>query len=109
MKNGITEFDQINGMDFSLRFSRLPKAEAKVNLHRPMPPHFFMRPHFLILANSGYASTIVAGNSYLDGTGNLVLGVRRGGFPATDGTTTSYSDAASAGMGQRFYKVQVGP
>ena len=42
--------------------------------------------------NSSYASTIVAGNSYLDGSGHLDLATRPGSFPATDGTTQPYSE-----------------
>ena len=50
--------------------------------------------------NSGYASTIVAGNSYIDGTGNLVLGVRPGSFPASDGTTQPFSEGMIYSQGK---------
>ncbi len=53
--------------------------------------------------NSSYASTIVAGNSYLDGAGNLVLGVRPGSFPATDGTTQPFSEGMIYSQGKFDY------
>ena len=53
--------------------------------------------------NSSYASMIVAGNSYLDGSGNLVLGVRPGSFPATDGTTQPYSEGMIYSQGKFDY------
>ena len=53
--------------------------------------------------NSSYASTVVAGNSYLDGAGNLVLGVRPGSFPATDGTTQPYSEGMIYSQGKFDY------
>ena len=52
--------------------------------------------------NSSYASTIVAANSYLD-SGNLVLGVRPGSFPASDGTTQPYSSGMIYSQGKFDY------
>ena len=53
--------------------------------------------------NSSYASTIVAGNSYIDGAGNLALGVRPGSFPATDGTTQPFSEGMIYSQGKFDY------
>ena len=50
--------------------------------------------------NGSYASTIRAVDSYIDGTGNLVLGVRPGSFPASDGTTQPFSEGMIYSQGK---------
>lgn len=53
--------------------------------------------------NGSYASTIRAVDSYVDGAGNLVLGVRPGSFPASDGTTQPFSEGMIYSQGKFDY------